>query len=166
MRRLAILAFALTVAASAVQAAPPLTDSGWGGLRIGMRERDAVKRFHLKVAHDDGVSSYECREDTWPGHPGVWIMARNGRISRISTDNKALLTDKGFGVGSREGDIALAYGPALKIEPHTYEEVPAHYLTAWTIKGRRGVRFETDQHGVVDVVHVGDDAIEYVEGCL
>jgi len=131
-----------------------------------MKERDAVRRFHLKVARDDGVNSYTCREDTWPAHPNVWVMARNGRISRISTEDKALRTDKGFGVGSREIDIERAYGAALTIEPHTYDDPPAHYLTSWTVKGKRGVRYETDQHRRVAVIHAGDDAIEYVEGCL
>src|SRR5438045_1035281 len=128
-----VLLFAIleTVVATPAVAAAPLTPQGWGELQIGMRERDAVKRFHLKVARDDGVSSYECREDTWPAHPSVWIMARNGRISRISTDRKGLLTDKGFGVGSREADIVRSYGSALKVEAHAYEGPQAHYLTAW-----------------------------------
>jgi hypothetical protein len=147
-------------------AAEPLTPLGWGDLRIGMSERDAVKRFHLKVARNDGISSYECREDSWPAHPEVSIMARSGRISRISTDRKGLLTDKGFGVGSREADIMRSYGPALKVEAHAYEALPAHYLTAWTVKGRRGVRYETNEHGRVSSVHVGDDAIEQIESCL
>ncbi|MGH6909518.1 MAG: hypothetical protein ACREE0_06695, partial [Phenylobacterium sp.] len=129
--------------AAAPSAYPPLTSAGFGGVKIGMRERDAVRVLGLKTPHDD-ISSFECRELTWPGHPEVAFMARNGRISRISLYGKSPLnTDRGFSVGSREADIKRAYGPGLKIEPHAYEDEPAHYLTFWDPGGKRGVRYET-----------------------
>jgi hypothetical protein len=161
-----VLAAASSVAA-APSAFPPLTSAGFGGVKIGMRERDAVRVLGLKTPHDDGVSSYQCRELTWPGHPEVAFMARNGRISRISLyDKSPLKTDRGFSVGSREADIKRAYGARLKIEPHAYDEEPAHYLTFWDPGGKRGVRYETRADGRVSTLHVGDSAIEYIESCL
>jgi hypothetical protein len=167
MHRL-LLVVALSLAAQPAMAAgqPLLTPNGFGDLKIGMKERDAIRRFHLKVARDDGVSSYECRENRWPGHPGVWIMAQQGRITRISVTTDGPRTDRRVGVGSREADIKRAYGPTLIISEHSYEEAPAHYLTAWAVTGRRGVRFETNRMGEVTAFHVGDSSIENIEGCL
>lgn len=153
-------------------AAPPplrLTADGWGELKIGMREADAVRRFRLNVpSSDDGVSSEACRELTFPkGGPNLVVMAEEGRITRISIFHDGpTRTDRGFGIGAREAEIRKAYGAALKVEPHKYDDLPAHYLTAWSVPGRRGVRYETDQRGVVTAIHAGGPAIEYVEGCL
>ena len=169
-RRALICLVALAAATSAVAAPsafPPLTSAGFGGVKIGMRERDAVRLLGLKTPHDDGVSSYQCRELTWPGHREVAFMARNGRISRISLyDKSPLKTDRGFTVGSREADIKRAYGPGLKVETNAYEDEPAHYLTFWDPGGKRGVRYETGADRRVARLHVGDSAIEYIESCL
>jgi hypothetical protein len=157
------------LAAGAPAAEPPLTPDGWGELRIGMSEAEAVRKFRLIVpSADDGVSSEACRELTFPeGGPGLVAMAEKGRITRISLfRDGAIRTDRGFGVGSREADIRKAYGRSLRVETHAYDEEPAHYLTAWTVPRRRGVRFETDQKGVVTTVHVGGPSIQYIEGCL
>ncbi|TAJ73271.1 MAG: hypothetical protein EPO51_06445 [Phenylobacterium sp.] len=169
MTHLLLSALIAGLVAGAPAAVPPLTPDGWGELRIGMAEAEAVRKFRLIVpGDDDGVSSEACRELAFPeGGPRLVAMAENGRITRISTfEDGPLRTDRGFGVGSREGDIRKAYGRTLRVETHKYDEEPAHYLTAWTVAGRRGVRFETDRKGVVHTVHVGGPSIEYVEGCL
>ena len=157
------------LAAGAPATPPPLTPEGWGELRIGMSEAEAVRKFRLNVpSNDDGVSSVACRELTFPeGGPDLVAMAENGRITRISLfRDGAIRTDRGFGVGSREADIRKAYGRSLRVETHAYDEEPAHYLTAWTVPQQRGVRFETDRKGVVSTVHVGGPSIRYIEGCL
>lgn len=161
---------ALAASAGAPQpATTPLTPDGWGEVRIGMSEAEAVRRFNLKVpSSDDGVSSEACRELTFPeGGPALVVMAENGKVTRISVFRGSdLKTDRGFGLGAREADVRKAYGPALKVEPHKYDDLPAHYLTAWTVTGRRGVRYETDQKGRVTTIHVGGPSIQYIEGCL
>ena len=170
MRRL-LLVLALSLAPTPAMAAGQLrlTPDGFGDLKIGMKERDAARRFHLKIAQDD-VSSYDCRENTWPGHPGVGVMAERGVITRVSVAAPSRLrTDRGFGVGSREADIRRAYGPGLKVETAAYEEEPAHDLTFWAAgrkESRRGVRYGTDAHGVVRWFAVGSPSISYIEGCL
>jgi len=149
--------------------ATPLTPDGWGQVRIGMSEAEAVRRFRLKVpSSDDGVSSPACRELTFPeGGPDLVLMAEDGKITRISAfSGSTTKTDRGFGLGAREADIRRAYGPSLEVGPHKYDDPPAHYLTAWTVKGSRGVRYETNQQGVVTTIHAGGPSITYVEGCL
>jgi hypothetical protein len=148
---------------------PPLTPEGWGELRIGMPEPEAVRKFRLTVpSDDDGVSSFACRELASPeGGPSFVAMAENGRITRIGVfRDGAMRTDRGFGVGSHETEIRKAYGRNLHVETHKYDEEPAHYLTAWTGPGKRGVRYETNQKGVVRALHVGGPSIQYIEGCL
>jgi hypothetical protein len=165
---MALTSFVVTVLGAA-PVPQPLTADGWGELKIGMREAEAVSRFRLNVpSSDDGISSEACRELTFPsGGPDLVVMTEKGRVTRISAHGKSpARTDRGFGIGSREADIRKAYGAALKVEPHKYDELPAHYLTAWTEPGRRGVRYETNQQGVVTAVHVGGRSIQYVEGCL
>jgi hypothetical protein len=131
-----------------------------------MHERDAVRQFHLHISRNDGVSSYECRQDTWPGRPDIGVMARNGRISRIETDGKTLHTDKGFGVGSSEADLRKAYGPSLEVATAAYMDEPAHDLTYWRPGRKRGVLYGTNEHGQVVYVRAGDRSITYIEGCL
>jgi hypothetical protein len=165
--RLALLTLiALAWACAASAAAPPLTPDGWGKLRIGMRESDAVRQFHLRISRNDGVSSYECRVDAWPGRPDVEVMARNGRISRIETDGRVLHTEKGFGVGSREADLRTAYGHLLEVATAAYMDEPAHDLTYWRPGRKRGILYGTDEHGRVVYVRAGDRSITYIEGCL
>lgn len=163
------LLFIVALAAGAPALPTPLTPEGWGDLKIGMSEADAARRFKLKIpSSDDGISSEACRELTFPkGGPDLVVMAEEGRVTRISAyGDSTARTDRGFGVGSQEADIRKAYGPALKVEPHSYDDLPAHYLTAWTAPGKRGVRYETDQKGRVTTVHVGGPSIRYIEGCL
>ena len=150
-----------------MSAAAPLTADGWGGLKIGMREADAVRRFGLKVPPDDGVNSTDCRQLFMRGRSGILVMTEKGRVTRITIfGTSQLKTDRGLGVGASEADVRRAYGAGLKIEPSAYDEEPAHYLTAWTASAGRGVRFETGPNRRVERIHVGDEAIEYVEGCL
>ncbi len=165
--RLALLAtLAVALAGPAAAAPPPLTAEGWGKLRIGMRERDAVRLFRLRVPPTAGVDSFECRQDQVPGYPGVFVMAENGVITRISVDGPGRLrTDRGFGVGSREADIRRAYGTALEVATAAYLEEPAHDLTFWTHGGRRGVKYGTNADGRVDWLTVGSRSITYIEGC-
>lgn len=167
MRRVVTaIVLAALAGGSALAADGPLTPDGWGALRIGMPEGAAARLLKVKVPPDDEVNSFACREIA-AGDGQVVIMMEKGRLSRISLHAPGpLRTDKGFGVGSKEADVRRAYGAALEVATHAYDEEPAHYLTYWTIPKTRGVRYETDTQGLVTAVHVGGPAIQYIEGCL
>jgi hypothetical protein len=168
MRGLLAGLIAVGLASAAAAATPPITVDGWGDLKIGMPEKEAVRRLAMKpvnVLPDEDSSS--CKEFQPAGRPGMVVMTINGRVSRVSLYEKSpLKTDRGFTIGDREADIRKAYGPALKVEPHAYDGPPAHYLTFWTKPGKRGIRYETDAKGRVSTIHAGGPQIEYIEGCL
>jgi hypothetical protein len=164
-RGLLLVLTALCVATTAV-AAPPLTPNGWGKLRIGMRERDAIRLFHLRVPRGLGPDSFDCRQDEVPSQEGLFVMAQRGVITRISIEAPSrLLTDRGVGLGATEAEIKRAYGKALKIDTTPYEEEPAHQLVFWAVPNKRGVRYDTNIAGSVEAIYVGADAIELIEGC-
>ncbi|MGZ3376204.1 MAG: hypothetical protein ACXU8S_06370 [Phenylobacterium sp.] len=162
---IALVTTALAIA-SAAFASPPLTAEGWGKLRIGMRERDAVRLFHLRVPRGPGPDSFECRQDELPSQEGLFVMAQHGIVTRISIEApNRLVTDRGLGIGAAESEIKAAYGSRLKIHTAPYLEEPAHELDIWTAHGKRGVRYDTNTAGAVEAIYVGDRSITLIEGC-
>lgn len=167
--RAVLLPLLLMTGAPAVAAPPPVTSNGWGDLRIGLREAEAVRRFGLRNQDADGsVTGPECREYLMPARPQVLVMTQDGRVTRISLHDKgAIRTDRGLGVGSTEAQVRKAYGGgALQVQPHHYEDPPARYLTWWAAPKTRGIRYETNAARRVTAIHAGDRSIELVEGCL
>jgi hypothetical protein len=128
-----------------------------------MRNCVAVASGNPTIAGGDN----SCHHDLVPGQPQLRVMIKDGKISRLSLYGPGpLQTDRRVGIGARESQVKRAYPRGLRIEPHAYDERPAHYLTVWTLKDRRGVRYEADTQGRVNAIHVGDRSIEYIEGCL
>lgn len=163
------IALLVLIAGPAGAAEPPrLTPDGWGALRIGMGEREAVRRFGLRNVDPEGeVTGPECRQYHVPSRPQLDVMTEDGRVTRISLYRKgAIRTDRGLAVGSTEAEVRKAYGAALTTEPHHYEEAPARYLTWRPAAGKPGIRFETDARRRVTAIHAGGASIAYVEGCL
>jgi hypothetical protein len=161
-------AFVALIAASAAASAPlpPLTPNGWGKLRIGMRERDAVRLFHMRIPRGPGPDSFECRQDEIPSQEGLAVMAQHGIVTRITIAAPSqLLTNRRLGIGATEADVKRAYGKALKITTTPYEEEPAHEMIFWSVPGKRGIRYDTNIAGSVEAIYVGDTAIELIEGC-
>jgi hypothetical protein len=157
---------ALITASGAASA--PLTPNGWGKLRIGMRERDAVRLFHMRVPRGPGprIDSFECRQDEVPSQEGLYVMAQRGIVTRITiAAPNQLVTDRRLGIGSTEAEVKRAYGKALKITTTPYEEEPAHQMIFWSVPGKRGVRYDTNVAGSVEAIYVGDSSIELIEGC-
>lgn len=154
--------------APATPAIAPLTPEGWGAIRVGMREPDAVKTIPaLKTtaaAHDeDWLACHQLQVD---GQPDMYVMIEEEELTRVTVRGaNTLKTDKGLGLGATEAQVIAAYGPELKVLPHKYEAAPAHYLTAFDAKTQRGVRYETNNRGLVTAIHVGAGSIELVEGC-
>ncbi len=161
-----ILLGLIWLACSGAAATPALTPDGLGALRIGMRERDAAKAGTIRIAKDDGVDTFECRIDKVIGQPGVYAMAERGVITMIGVREPShLQTDRGLGLGSREAEVRRAYGSALKVATAAYLEEPAHDLTFWAPGGRRGILYETNEHGRVTWIRAGSRSIELIEGC-
>ena len=159
--------------------AQALTAEGWNGLRIGMT-LDEVTAAMGPDSDPEAVGGAEpefCDQFRPERAPeGLLVMIEQGVLTRISImDSSTLKTDRGFGIGSTAAEIKAAYGDAAVVEPHHYVGLPAEYITVWT-GGRpsepyvqdaaaRGIRYETDENGVVTLIHVGGPSIQYVEGC-
>ena len=155
-----------TGAAAAPARAPALTPEGYGPVRIGMTEAEALRALGDEAQGGSGATG-DCHL-LWSGQApaNLVYMVEGGRVTRVTAHlDSAVKTDRGVGVGDLEAAVQAAYPEGLEVTPHKYIGEPAHYLTIWTVPGQRGVRFETDAQGIVREVHAGDRTIEYVEGC-
>jgi len=168
------LAAGVLLCAAAAKAPLVLTADGLGGARIGMTEVAAGKALGIKLSgrmppdapNDDVFDWKSCHETELPGLKGVFLMVEDGRVTRIGLGEGATVrTDKGLGVGSTERQVRAAYGSALKVEAHAYEDAPAHYLTFKDRKSGRGIKYSTDAKGIVNEIDAGGASIEYIEGC-
>jgi len=141
---------------------PVLTPDGMGAIRIGMSEAEAARRFGMVSTEVDG----DCHHLEFPGRVDLTGLARKGRIAGLLASGESQLrTDRGIRIGSTERDVRRAYGPGLKVEPSTYDDPPAHYLTFWVRPNVRGVKFVTDAKGLVIAINVGDETIGWTDGC-
>jgi hypothetical protein len=99
------------------------------------------------------------------GYRGFYFMFENGRLTRVSaTEPSQAATALGVGIGATAARVRRAY-PAVRAEVHTYLGRPAEYLTLWSRRSARGIRFETDTDRRVTTIHVGGASIRYIEGC-
>ncbi len=169
-----------TAAAPATaDASTPVTEEGWGPLRIGMTKAEVIAALGPN-ANPDGVGGPDpesCEEFRPKNAPeGLWVMIEKGKLTRISlAEISQLKTDKGFGLGSSPADIKAAYGAAAKSSPHQYQDKPAEYITVWKGGPRteqyveddtaRGIVYEIDGTGKTGAIHAGSPSIQYVEGC-
>ncbi|HKX91088.1 MAG TPA: hypothetical protein VJM15_01485 [Sphingomicrobium sp.] len=165
--RSALLAAMLLLAAASPGALPPLTVDGWGKIRIGMTEPEVDAALGAKLSGEPVEPDIACVEKGTETLPGFTFMFEEGRLTRISLDSDSkVATPRGIAAGATEEAVRKAYARGLTSEPHTYADPPAEYLTYWTVSGRKGVRFETDEQRIVRTIHAGGASIEYVEGCL
>ncbi len=161
----AALACALPAIAGDV---PALTAEGYGPVKIGMRVDQASKALAASLRSEEDSPDPECHHvSAGEVAPGLAFMVQNGRIVRISlySGPSAIHTDRGIGLGDSMQKVKQAYGAGLIDESHEYLGPAARYLTWWNEKTQRGIRYETDEDGVVDTLHAGDKAIFLVEGC-
>ncbi|QLC24052.1 hypothetical protein HFP57_02720 [Parasphingopyxis algicola] len=157
-----------------------LTAEGWGPLRIGMT-RDEVTAAVGGKADPDAMGGPEpelCEEYQPADTPeGLYVMIEQGSLARITlAGDTEVRTTEGITVGDGADQVRAAYGEELRTMPHTYVEAPGEYLTAWTAgeisengtsdENARGIRYEIGQDGIVQLIHAGGPAIQYVEGCL
>ncbi|MGJ8537023.1 MAG: hypothetical protein ACSHW2_07695 [Parasphingopyxis sp.] len=157
-----------------------LSAEGWGPLRIGM-SRDEVVAAVGGPADPDAMGSPEpefC--DQFPpaqAPTGMFVMIENGILTSISLSaGSTLQTPEGLSVGDSADAVRAAYGDRLDALTHNYIGPPAEYLTVWSTgeitengtsdENARGIRYETNADGVIELIHAGGPSIQYVEGCL
>ena len=158
-----------------------LTAGGYGPLLIGMTRAEVV----TALGDDSDPNSAGSAEpevcDQWRptrAPEGVLVMIQDGVLTRISVASPSTLkTDRGFGVGDTAAAIKAAYGPLAVAQPHKYSAPPAEDIFVWATGGpatagafvqdvaARGVRYEINGEGRVQIVHVGGPDIQLVEGC-
>lgn len=168
MRSLIVLAALL--GATAATAQPQnwrLTPEGYGPVRIGMT-RPQVERTlgaALRGAGSVEDSSVCIETEARRGHPGITFMFERNRLSRVSAgDGSRATTPRGIAVGATEAQMRRAYPRGLRSQAHQYQDEPARYFDYW-VSATRGVRFATDERRRIQMIHVGNASIRYVEGC-
>lgn len=112
-------------------------------------------------------ASDECLIYTSPRFPGVYAIAEDNAVRRISVGRKSdVRLVEGIGAGTPEAEVKAAFA-GFRQEPHKYEDAPAKYLTAPNAGGPdSALRFEIGSDGKVSFMHVGiSPVLEYVEGC-
>lgn len=146
----------------------PLTQDGWGEVKIGMSHEQAVQALGGKVKPDAST-----QDDTWrachmiaAAEPeGLFVMVENGKVTRITARTPAIRTDAQLKVGDPKDRVLGTYPDLLKREPHKYQEPPAEYLTWWAKPDQSGIRYSIGQDSLVQEIHAGGPSIRYVEGC-
>ena len=138
-----------------------LTLDGLGALKIGQ----PVPKGGT-WAERGAQASDTCRLVSSPKYPGVYAIAEQGKVRRISVGERSdVRTIEGIGFGSSRAKVDDAF-PGFREASHEYVD-GGKYLTApGATKDNAGVRFELDQAGKVTAMHVGTmPVLGYVEGC-
>jgi hypothetical protein len=164
-----MMILALLAAAAATTPTWTLTPSGLGPAHIGMTRAQVERALHARLKTNyPPDSEVDCAEmSRVRSQKGLIFMFENGHLSRISLVKPSrIATVKGIRVGATARELRRAYGARLHAEPNHYDDPPAQYLTVWTEAGKRGLRFETDEHRRVYAIHAGTSSIRYIEGCL
>ena len=169
--RKTILIAAATLAASTATAQPRpwhLTPEGYGPARIGMTRAQVERALRVTLEGTPVDDANVCIEmgPTRGPHRNLVFMFIDRRLSRIAAiDASRVTTPRGIGIGATAAEVRRIYGRALRAEEHSYTGAPAEYLTFWTVRNRRGVRFTTDENRRVDTIIAGNETIQYIEGC-
>jgi len=148
--------------AEAPPAANMLTLEGLGALRIGQ----AVPADSGWAERGAQISD-NCRTVSSPDFPGVYAIAEDGKVRRITIGERSdVKLIEGLGVGATEAEVRTAF-PGFREAPHEYVDAPAKYLTAPNAAGgEAALRFEIGADRKVSLIHVGTmPVLGYVEGC-
>ena len=145
----------------------PLTPQGYGPVLIGMTRDQVAAALGTRLEGDAIDDANVCIEmGAASGYPDLYFLFENGLLARISAGERSpVRTPRGIGIGASAAEVRRAYGRTVQAETHTYLGRPAEYLTFWVRRNRSGVRFETGIDRRVAVIHAGNDAILYIEGC-
>ena len=168
MKAIAGLLAGLALAADplAAQGTLVLTPDGLGPVRIGMSQKQVIAALGGTLTGEPIENEDVCVEKDSSELEGVGFMFEGGTLTRITlAPGTDITTPRGIGPGASADAVRRAYGKSLQSEPNTYIEAPAEYLTLWTVRDQKGVRFETDEKRKVYLIHAGGASIQYIEGC-
>lgn len=158
-------ALAFLASSLAAQGTLILTPDGLGPVKIGMTQKQVVAAIGGTLEGEAIESDDICVEKESSALRGVAFMFEDGKLTRISlAEGTDITTPRGIGPGASAASVRKAYR-GIESEPNTYIEAPAEYLTFWTVRDKKGVRFELNEKRQVYVVHAGGASIQYVEGC-
>jgi hypothetical protein len=162
-----LLAGLLAVSADAAPAPRwQLTVDGVGPVKIGMTQARVSKLLKTKLTGQPVEDEETCVEKGTAKYPGLFFMFEGGKVTRISlSEPSKIRTQRGIGIGATAAEVRRAYPKGLAAEVHEYVGAPGEYLTFWTVRNKRGIRFETDEKRRVQVIHAGTGSIQYIEGC-
>lgn len=154
---------AILCSPGAHSAAPRLTLTGLGPIRIGMTSAQLRQVGVRHTSPDDTFGGIaECAQVAVIGRPGVTLMFERSRVVRIEIDRPGIRSLSGAQVGDTEATVKRLYGDRLVVEPHKYDDT-SHYLKVFAADRASSMVFETDGQ-VVTEMRAGP-AAEYVEGC-
>ena len=138
-------------------------DAEVDGFKIGM-SKTQIDRTRKDVKYGEDINGDGgCIQAEVKNRPFT-LMLEKSILTRIYFHKSNYVTSKKIHLGSSEKAAIAAYGKALKVETHHYDEL-GHYLT---LQGKNGMalRFETDGK-LINGLSIGTKtAIELVEGCL
>lgn len=155
-----------------------LSPDGWAGITVGMQLADLAQKTGLKVkpvgSYDEFFTDepdrlFECNIYEIVGAPKtLGIFVQRGIITSISISKyeggaEGFKTTKGVTIGDTEQKVRKSYSK-LTEEPDIYSEPPDKKLFYYAPNGN-GIKFGINE-GKVSDISVGQDSIEYVEGCL
>ncbi len=160
--------FIIALCASfSIQANEPwfLTSKGYGPVKAGMTiaEAESLLKFKLNTFENKPIDS-DCDYVSASGRrEGVNYMIQQGKISRIEVFDRAIKTKSGVKVGDSTSKLKEIFGSQLEIEAHKYDDTGFYYYI-WEGGKRHGVKFEIAADKVI-AIYVGDESIDWVEGC-
>lgn len=146
----------------------PLTQDGWGEVKIGMTHDQALAALGGKAKADTATKGADwtaCHMIAATEPEGLWIMVENDKVTRITLRTPAVRTDAQLKVGDPKDRVLGTYPDLLKRDPHKYQDPPAEYLTWWATPDKSGIRYAIGEEGLVQEIHAGGPSIRYVEGC-
>ncbi|MBX3479163.1 MAG: hypothetical protein KF842_02100 [Caulobacter sp.] len=145
---------------------PSLSPEGYGWLRIGMSEDDAIagaSRIPERATETDDPA--ECTEFSLDPAAGMMFLTEHHRVTRITVNDPGYATPDGIEVGDPAAKVRALYGDKVEREEAPYADDPAEDLYVW-LAPEKGYRFEVDERGVIRSIHAGTSSIRLIEGCL
>lgn len=167
---------AIVIVAASCGPRKPYTvgDDNFGPVTLGMSVKQAEASLGVRLQKDTAYDYEECRYHApVKGYRGLSFMTSFDKIVRIDvsgstepTDPVTIATREGARTGDAEARVLKLYEGHIKVSPHFYGGLPAHYLRVYDGAGKVRLIFETDNEGLVTSFRAGrEPEVEYVEGC-